>query len=54
LGVVGAYCGFHVASRIILFPGWAGGLIGLFLGVVGCTLRSGRGDLARSMGAKVS
>ena len=53
LSLIGAYCGFNVASKIILFPGWAGGLMGLFFCAIACTLRSGRGDLARSMGAKV-
>ena len=54
LSAVGAYCGYHTASRIILFPSWVGGLLGLCIAAISCTLRSGRGDLARSMGAKVA
>jgi len=53
LGLLGAFCGHHSASRIILFPSWVGGLLGLFFALLCSTLRSGRGDLARAMGAKV-
>ncbi|GMI59756.1 hypothetical protein ScalyP_jg10569 [Parmales sp. scaly parma] len=51
--VVGAYCGFHIADHIILFPAWIGGLLGAGTAMMSSVLRSGRGDLVRTMGMKI-